>query len=88
MELYTNNIDSCISTLAAEIETLKELKVLLASGSMVPARFNSLLLKTSGPMVGVGLGSIGGTGVGAGVHQSAAYQNHDFDSSITGTTQY
>ena len=88
MELYTNNIDSCIHTLATEIETLKELKVLLASGSMVPARYNSLLLKTGGGVPGLAMG-LGATGVvGGGVHQSAAYQNHDFGSSITGGVQY
>jgi len=85
MEIYTNNIDSCIQTLVAEIETLKELKGLLASGSMVPARLNGLLLKTGG---GMGLGANGNDGVGGGVHQSAAYQNHDFGSSITGGVQY
>lgn len=83
MELYTNNIDSCIHTLAAEIETLKELKELLASGSMVPARFNGLLLKSGG----MGLGVNGNNGLG-GVHQSAAYQNHDFDPSVTEGGQY
>lgn len=88
MELYTANIDSCIQTLSNEIETLKELKELLATGSVVPARFNSLLLKTGGGVLStVGLGA-GANGVSAGVDQSPAYQNHDFNSGIPGGLQF
>ena len=90
MGLYTSNIESCIQTLTAEIQTLRELQGLLAMGTAVtlPPKFDAILASGLFP-AGVNLGpdrsvwAAAGAGVGV-VDQSAAYQNHDFDSSIRG----